>query len=117
MSYGFGKLNDYVDEAHTVAEINGFTVPAFEETNKLLGKLMLVVTEVAEAAESVREGDLNNYREELADVCIRIFDLAARSESDHDEFGGGPVKWNLEQEIVNKLQKNRERPHMHGKRA
>lgn len=118
MSYGFGKLNDYVDDAAEISESKGWTVPGFDDPERLLGKLMLVDTEVAEAAEAVRKGDLANYREELADICIRVFHLAWQSSR---EVGSEPhqiVRWSLEQEIVDKLNKNRKRPYRHGdKRA
>ena len=106
MSYGFGKLNDYAHECHEIARAHGFwdeREPGDVKSD--LAALMLVTTEVAEAAEAVRVLDRPNLEEELADICIRVFDFAA---------GSG---MNLEQAIVNKMRKNRERPHMHGKKA
>ncbi len=87
-------------------------------------KLMLVVTEVAEAAEAVRDdgekswGDRKSYTvpdkrghskpeglgPELADVVIRVMDLA-------EACGIG-----LEQEIINKVLYNETREHRHGGR-
>lgn len=106
MSYGFGLLNDYAHRVHQTAIDKGFWDSVdVSEGSDCLAKLMLVVTEVAEAAEAVRKGDDENFAEELADICIRVFDLAE---------GSGV---NLEQAIVDKMQKNESRPHMHGKRA
>ena len=64
---------------------------------------MLITTEVAEAAEAVRLEDGDNFCEELADVCIRVFDLA------------GGLGINLEHEIAKKMAFNRNREPLHGK--
>jgi NTP pyrophosphatase (non-canonical NTP hydrolase) len=69
-----------------------------------LVKLALIVSEVGEAIESVRAND-THFAEELADICIRVFDLAAAR--GHD----------LEDAIITKMQRNASRPHMHGKLA
>ena len=106
MSYEFGRLNELADRASEVSESRGWTVPDWNDVNGVLAKLMLVCTEVSEAAEAVRNGDQTNYAEELADIVIRVFHMA----NSHGV--------NLEQEIVNKIEKNRERPMYHGgKRA
>jgi NTP pyrophosphatase (non-canonical NTP hydrolase) len=68
-------------------------------------KLMLIVTEVAEIQEALRDDDRENEAEELADVVIRCLDYAA---------------WrgiNLDSEIAKKMGRNRERPHLHGRAA
>lgn len=106
MGYGFGLLNDYVHRAHETAKSKGFWEGQdLTDPNCLLAKLMLVTTEVAEAAEAVRTEDEENFTEELADICIRVFDLA------------GALNLNLEQALVNKMNKNDDRAHMHGKVA
>lgn len=110
MSYGFGKLNEYAEEAHRTAREHGFhddmPLPdAWAEPRHVLSWLMLISTEVAEAAEAVRKDDPDNFREELADICIRVFDTAEA------------LGINLEQAIVDKMAKNRDRARMHGKRA
>jgi NTP pyrophosphatase (non-canonical NTP hydrolase) len=50
----------------------------------------------------VRKGDKENFSEELADVCIRVFDCAATLGID------------LESEILKKMAKNEKREHKHG---
>ena len=111
MGYGFGALNDYADRCFANAKAHGFheKTPSLdrpEDTRHLLSWMMLITTEVAEAAEAIRKGDKENFAEELADICIRVFDSAAA------------LGINLEQEIVNKMIRNEARPHMHGgKRA
>lgn len=86
------------------------TTPNFSGERKdvrhVLSLLMLVTTEIAEAAEAVRHGDRNNFEEELADTCIRIFDLC------------GLLGIDLEAAILRKMAVNESRPNMHGgKRA
>lgn len=65
---------------------HGFSTPSSlateAERDAMLGKLMLVTTEVAEAAEAVRKENFQNFVEELADICIRVFDIAGTMEID-----------------------------------
>lgn len=74
-------------------------------------KLMLIVTEVAEAMEEYRNGTLPLYYKdgkpegitvELADVIIRICDLC-------EEFG-----FDLQSAIIEKMIYNDQRPYRHG---
>lgn len=85
----------------------GFNTPSDlntpEQRDSMLGKLMLVVTEVAEAAEAVRHKNFENFSEELADVCIRIFDIA------------GSCHIDLEHAVTMKMKVNEARPRLHGK--
>ena len=72
--------------------------------NSAIGNmLMLIVSEVSEAQEGLRHGDMDNFKEELADICIRTFDLAKGLDID------------LEYEILKKMQFNKTRPYKHGK--
>lgn len=95
-------------ECHRIASDHGFHeyTPNFgvagQDTRHLLSWLMLLVTEVAEAAEAVRKGDKSNYGEELADIAIRLMDTAVASGV------------NLEASILHKMELNRNRPHKHG---
>ena len=75
------------------------------ERHDVLGKLMLVVTEVAEAAESVRDGDIEHFREEIADVFIRLLDIS------------GTMNLNIAGAIRDKMVKNEERPPKHGRKV
>jgi NTP pyrophosphatase (non-canonical NTP hydrolase) len=73
-------------------------------------KLALIHSEVSEALEQLRDvgtkaimdGD-REFVEELADVEIRVKDLA------------GIVGGNLGREEIDKIKRNRERPHKHGR--
>lgn len=69
----------------------------------MLGKLMLVCSEVAEAAEAVRKNDVVNFREEIADAIIRLLDI------------GGTTHMDIDAELAAKMEKNNQRPHKHGK--
>lgn len=102
------EINTAVDRAHAYAVKKGFyDGKDANDVHFLLGRLMLVVTEVAEAAQEVCKGNMNRekYEEELADICIRVFDLA------------GASRINLAKRILDKMAINEKRPHMHGKRA
>ena len=73
------------------------------EINAIGNRLMLMVGEVAEAQEGLRHNDRDNFKEELADVCIRMFDLC------------GGLDIDLESEILKKMSKNLDRPYLHNK--
>ena len=66
-------------------------------------RLMLIVSELGEALEALRHDDRDNFREELADVAIRLCDLC------------GGLGIDLEKEIIKKVDKNKDRPYKHGK--
>ena len=69
-------------------------------------KLLLIVSEVAEATEELRKmkGYSDKLGEELADIVIRSFQLADQLNID------------LEVELIEKMRKNERRPFKHGKR-
>lgn len=103
-------INELCQEAWETAEEKGFHefIPRFgfggRDGRHFLSLLMLITTEVSEAAEEVRKGtDLQHFTEELADVCIRTFDLAWMAGVD------------LEGAIYNKMDQNASRPRKHGK--
>lgn len=86
----------------------GFDTPSsifFPYSELMLGKLMLVVTEVAEAAEAVRNGEKENFEEEIADTFIRLLDLCGAMGIDPEEI------------IEKKMVVNRGRPMLHGKKT
>jgi len=85
---------------HTPQEID-----SSPSKTEMLAKLCLVHSEVSEAAEAVRKGDFENFSEEIADIIIRILDIAATT------------GMNLEAEIMNKMFTNKNRPFRHGKKC
>lgn len=108
------ELEEYVTEAfyqlgkaiHMNAAAKGFWDDVKRgDVRHRLSLLMLIATEVAEAAEAVRKGDDENFAEELADIVIRVLDVSSAF--------GIPIG----QEIIRKMGVNRERPRKHGKLA
>ena len=83
--------------------------------DQVLSKLMLITTEVAEAAEDVRTGAMRTVMSdsgkpeglpsELADIVIRVMDVC------------GGLGIDLDEEIRIKMSHNRRRPALHGKLA
>lgn len=127
MSYGFGRINDLAYSINRNAASKGFydqfeALMEHKELNEqekefirtlwLSNRLMLCVSELAEALEAIRQDPPNMSREpksggfgeELADACIRIFDLGESSGI------------NVEQAIVDKMEFNSTRPQRHGGR-
>ena len=84
---------------HAIAVEKGF----WEKERNIGEALMLIVTELAEAMEAHRKQDDANFKEELADTFIRLFDLC------------GGLKIDIEEEIAIKSEKNKQRPYKHGK--
>lgn len=101
------KLNEAALEIMEWRSGAGFYTPLSLSTEKerdlMLGKLMLVVTEVSEAAEAVRHFDILNFQEEIADTFIRLLDITAAT------------GFNIEDKIKEKMEQNKLRPYKHGK--
>jgi len=85
-----------------ISKSSGFTKPGWEDTYGIPAQLMLIISEVAEALEAFRIDDRINFAEEIADVIIRTLGLCARLEIDIDK------------EIRDKIEKNKNREHKHG---
>ena len=105
-----GKKNDFKQFAEVISDMmvrKGFHTPPSilgqRNSELMLGRLMLVVTEVAEAAEAVRNEDVDNFWEEMADTLIRIF-------NSFGACGREPLE-----EMVKKMKVNANRPFRHGK--
>lgn len=98
-----------IQEAHRNSVSKGFwDTCSLVNTNDILAKLALIVSEVGEAIEAVRTPGTvrySNLDEELADICIRVFDLARA------------LGYDLESTLLAKMEVNRSRPYMHGKTA
>lgn len=84
---------------HDTAVEKGF----WDEERNIGEALMLIVTELAEAMEAYRIEDQENFKEELADTFIRLFDLC------------GGLKVDIAGEIAKKAARNKNRPYKHGK--
>lgn len=79
------NLNQIASDIRKWREHHQFYTPKSiateQERDMMLGKLMLVVTEVTECCQSDSE---QNFREEMADIAIRIMDITAACEIDLD---------------------------------
>lgn len=97
-------LVELSDQAHANASSKGFwdTID-IDDRRHVLSLLALITTEVSEAVEAVRHDDKENFAEELADVLIRVFDVA------------GGLDIDLGRAVHDKMAKNSKRPHLHGK--
>jgi NTP pyrophosphatase (non-canonical NTP hydrolase) len=93
------SLKEYCDLCHGIAKSKGF----WDKERNTGEALMLIVTELAEAMEAHRKADPDNFREELADTFIRLFDLC------------GGLGIDIQAEIIKKCEKNKGRPYKHGK--
>jgi len=101
-------INTAVFDCHQNAKDKGW----WEKPRSTIECLALVGCEVAEAIEDVRDGNtitkyaedgkLNGLPSELADIVIRVFDLA------------GHLNVDLGKTIVEKHEYNKTRPHRHG---
>ncbi len=92
-------INEWSAYCHSIAKEKGF----WDKERNVGEALMLVVTELAEAMEGYRHQDDANFKEELADTFIRLFDLC------------GGMGIDIEAEIAKKTEKNKARPYKHGK--
>ena len=112
-------LADHVELAHAISRSKGWweahpDVPVDLTPDEMLAKLMLITTEVSEAAECVRNGEAllwhgeNNKPEgllaELADVFIRICDTVGA-------LGAGDA---FSDAVYEKMEYNLGRSHRHG---
>ena len=88
-----GKIEFHLDGLHYTSDT----------LNAIGNRLMLIVSEVAEAEEGLRHNDVDNFAEELADVAIRLADLC------------GGLGIDLETEIKKKMEVNKSRPYLHNK--
>lgn len=108
------ELDDLSIECYKIASEKGF----WEQGNNSLivpTKLALIHSEVSEALEEARLNPVSRERlqEELADICIRCFDLAAFIQENAQNEG--IMLQSFGQALCDKIAKNRERPFKHGK--
>jgi len=93
-------INELCKQSHELALKKGF----WDEEKSIPVKLMLIVTELAEACEADRHGDREGFNEEIADTFIRLGDLC------------GYLELDIEEEINKKHNKNKHRPYRHDKK-
>lgn len=101
------NLNQFSADARAISRTNGFEGPSdISDHLQVSQKLMLIVSECAEAMEEVRKTqDIEAFGEELVDILIRVVDLGYDMGIDFDAI------------TERKMAKNRERGFRHGNRA
>jgi NTP pyrophosphatase (non-canonical NTP hydrolase) len=90
-------------ELHVWARQQGFYDREADNPSLPVEKLMLIVSEVSETLEALRDDDRDHEAEEVADIFIRVLDYAA---------------WrgiSLDHHVAAKMEKNRARPRLHGR--
>lgn len=109
-------MDDLSKDARNTADDKGFYTPSsistkdepktkLTEADVMLGKLALVHSEVSEAVEAVRNGDVVNFKQEIADIFIRLFDIC------------GAMGINIQELIEAKMEVNKMRPPLHGHKS
>lgn len=102
-------INKLMASIHQMALDNGYWEDYIKATTSqqrmvvLSSMLMLCVTEVSEACEELRKGNINEFAIEMADVVIRALDVMSVATSDPAGV------------IHKKRDYNKSRPRMHGK--
>lgn len=99
----FVEIEDQLDNYVEDGEMNEVMKLLKHRVHYISTKLCLVHSEVSEALEALRIDDMDNFREELADVVIRVMDMSEALGID------------LEKEIQKKIEHNAGRAKMHGK--
>jgi len=94
------NIRDCAIECHEISIKHGF----WKVSQSIPEKLCLIHSEISEALEDYREDKMGHFGEELADATIRLFDLAVHEGID------------IEDEIRRKMNKNIDRPYLHGKK-
>lgn len=98
-------MNSLGKEIIKINKNNGWNVTTpdnWNDTYKIPAILALVTSEVSEALEAFRHNDFDNFKEECADIIIRVLDMTEGLNIDIDS------------EITKKLEKNRNRGFKHG---
>lgn len=101
-------LHDIGKEVHDTSTEKGFlrhaptTIDDEHDARMVLSYLALIHTEVSEAVEEAREGDVSKMGEELADVILRVTQLCYTMEIPLDSL------------VHDKLIFNKTRPYKHG---
>jgi NTP pyrophosphatase (non-canonical NTP hydrolase) len=103
--YGIDALAAFL---HEIARDKGFWDGDYDY-DKVGNKLALVHSEVTEVLEAVRKNQgSEKIVEEIADIIIRILDLYAAMRNEE------MVIHSLDEILQNKINKNKERPTLHG---
>jgi len=103
--YGLDALSAVL---HETAKDKGFWEGEYSY-DKVGNKLALVHSEVTEVLEAIRKNQgSEKVVEEMADVIIRLLDIYAAMRNEEE------IIHSLDEVLENKLNKNKERPKLHG---
>ena len=99
-------LHDIGKICNRISRDNGFD-PALQsdftaDPNKVLAKIALMHTELAEATEAVRHADWSNFCEEMADVVIRVLETCYSMAVDIDEAVMERMMANMNEMMANR---------------
>ena len=101
-----GQINELAQDITTWRKVKGFRTPdSIKDREHTLAKLMLIVSEIGEAAEAVRDENYENFDEEICDTLIRILDIV------------GAMRIDCISGIVKKMEFNETRPQRHGRKV
>jgi NTP pyrophosphatase (non-canonical NTP hydrolase) len=92
------NISKIAEEIHKNAKAHGW----WDCKRSIPELLCLIHSEVSEALEAYRKMDWDNLAEELADIIIRVFDMAESLDIE------------IEKEILRKHEINKKRPYRHG---
>lgn len=92
------NIQEWTKEIYNCAQAHGW----WDEERPIPELLCLLHSEISEALEAYRNHDDDNFREELADLAIRLLDMC------------GGLGIDLEYEISKKHMVNVSRPFKHG---
>ena len=99
---GFWEYYDKALESLEKDDLESFDTMEATRIAFVCQKLLLINSEVVEAMEALRKGDIEEFPYELADIIIRTCDLA------------GKMNINLEHIVKEKTRINRNRSKRHG---
>lgn len=105
MEYGIDALSAVL---HETAIEKGFWDGEYSN-DKIGNKIALVHSEVTEVLEAIRKSKGSEHIvEEMADVIIRLLDVYAAMRNNEQ------ITHSLDEILENKINKNKERPRLHG---
>lgn len=96
------NLDELAVECHKIARDHGFW--DHELQGSIHGeKIALMHSELSEALDAMRKNNGDSVPEELADTIIRILDYC------------GFMGFHIHEAVMNKIEKNKARPRLHGR--
>jgi len=101
----YKSLQELGNEIRKINQANGWNITAKSDWNdvyKIPAIIALIHSEASEALEAFRNDDTENFKEEMADILIRVLDCIIAFDVDFDVT------------VCLKLEKNRNRAYRHG---